>query len=66
MLKCFVLSSILLVAFGGAAAAKNTVLHCGGYQVGDCHRLTDQVGGPAPTGDLDGYARGSWTERIET
>ncbi len=43
MLKCFVVSSILLVAFGGAAAAKNTVLHCRGYQVGDRHPVTDQI-----------------------
>ncbi len=43
MLKCFVVSSILLVAFGGAAAAKNTVLHCRGYQVGDRHSVTDQI-----------------------
>jgi hypothetical protein len=43
MLKCFVVSSILLVAFGSAAAAKNTVLHCRGYQVGDRHPVTDQI-----------------------
>ena len=43
MLKCFVLSSILLAAFAGAAAAKNTVLHCRGYQVGDRHPVTDQI-----------------------
>ncbi len=43
MLKSFVLSSGLLVAFGGAAVAKNTVLHCRGYQVGDRHPVTDQI-----------------------
>jgi hypothetical protein len=43
MLKCLVLSSVLLVAFGSAAAAKNTVLHCRGYQVGDQHPVTDQI-----------------------
>jgi hypothetical protein len=43
MLKCLVLSSVLLVAFGSAAAAKNTVLHCRGYQVGDQHPVTDQT-----------------------
>jgi hypothetical protein len=43
MLKCLVLSWILLVAFGSAAAAKNTILHCRGYQVGDQHPVTDQI-----------------------
>jgi hypothetical protein len=43
ILKSVALSAILLVACAGAAAAKNTVLHCRGYQVGDRHRLTDQI-----------------------
>jgi hypothetical protein len=43
ILKCVVLSAVLLAACAGAAAAKNTVLHCKGYQVGDRHRLTDQI-----------------------
>jgi hypothetical protein len=31
------------MAFGSAAAPKNTVLHCRGYQVGDQHPVTDQI-----------------------
>ena len=42
MLKYLVLSAVLLVAFD-AIGAKNTVLRCHGYQVGDRHRLPDQI-----------------------
>src|SRR5215471_16780729 len=42
-LKRLVLVLILFVAFSGAAAAKNTVLRCRGYQVGDRHSLPDQL-----------------------
>jgi hypothetical protein len=43
MLKRCVLVTTLLIAFGNVAAAKNTVLHCDGYQVGDEHPLADQI-----------------------
>jgi hypothetical protein len=42
VLKYLVLPAVLLVAFD-AIAAKNTVLRCHGYQVGDRHRLPDQI-----------------------
>jgi hypothetical protein len=43
MLKRCVLLATLLLASGNVAAAKNTVLHCDGYQVGDEHPLPDQI-----------------------
>jgi len=44
MMKCCVFLSLWLVALGHASAAKNTVLHCKGYQVGaDRHPVTDQI-----------------------
>ena len=42
MLKHLVVAIASLVAFD-AVAAKNTVLRCQGYQVGDRHRLADQT-----------------------
>lgn len=35
--------SILLGALGDSAAAKNTVLHCQGYQPDDRHKLTEEI-----------------------
>jgi hypothetical protein len=43
MLNRSILLSTLLLAFGNVAAAKNTVLRCNGYQVGDEHALADQI-----------------------
>jgi hypothetical protein len=43
MLKRCALLSTLFLAIGNLAAAKNMVLHCSGYQVGDEHPLTDQI-----------------------
>jgi hypothetical protein len=43
MLRLCVLLTTLLLANGNVAAAKNMVLHCNGYQVGDEHALPDQI-----------------------
>jgi hypothetical protein len=43
MLRRCVLLSTLRLASSNVAAAKNMVLHCDGYQVGDEHPLPDQI-----------------------
>jgi hypothetical protein len=43
ILKRCVFLAILLGAFGDPASAKNTVLHCQGYQPDDHHKLTEEI-----------------------
>lgn len=43
MLKRAFFVSILLMTFADPATAKNTILHCHGYQPDDHHKLTDQI-----------------------
>src|SRR5579862_9347850 len=43
MLSRCAIALVGLVAVGNVAAAKPVVLHCRGHQVGDNHKLTDQL-----------------------
>ena len=42
LIRCTLLL-LSLGAFGDPAAAKNTVLHCQGYQPDDHHKLTEEI-----------------------